>query len=265
MAGSRDLVKRQFGAHPERYVASAHHSKGESLDRMVDLAGAKPGWLALDVATGGGHTALAFAPLVREVVASDITREMLFAARRFVLAKRVSNVRFAAADALELPFAPHVFDLVTCRVAPHHFPDCARFLAEVARVLRPGGVAAVIDNVVPEDRSAADYMNALEKRRDPSHNRAYTAAEWQELFLGAGLEVMSTELFHKERDFDSWAGMQGADEETIADVRRMLEHARGAARAWLAPETRDRELRFYLTEILLVATRPPSAEGRRPS
>jgi SAM-dependent methyltransferase len=262
LADQRDLVKRQFGAHPERYVTSGHHSTGESLDRMLALVGAKSHWRVLDVATGGGHTALAFAPLAREVVASDITREMLAAARGFVHGKGASNVRFAGADAGSLSFAASVFDLVTCRVAPHHFPDCGQFVREMARVLRPGGVAAVIDNVVPEDRSADDFVNALEKRRDPSHNRAYTGAEWPKLFLDAGLRVETTEFFRKARDFDSWVGMQGAGEDTIADVRRMLDHAPEAARESLAPETRGGKRIFYLTEILVVATRPSSAAAR---
>jgi ubiquinone/menaquinone biosynthesis C-methylase UbiE len=264
LADQRDLAKRQFGAHPERYVASAHHSTGESLDRMVELVGPKPRWRVLDVATGGGHTALAFAPLVREVVASDLTRAMLLAARGFIRERGASNVVFAAADACNLPFASAGFDLVTCRVAPHHFPDCGQFVRETARVLRPGGVAAVID-VVPEDRAAADFLNALEKRRDPSHVRAYTAAEWLRLFEDAGLHVESTEFFRKARDFDSWAAMQGAGEDMVAELRVMIEGARDGARKSLAPETRGGKLRFYLTEILVVAFRPRPAGGRPPS
>ncbi len=261
MPDSRDLVKRQFGAHAERYVTSAHHSQGESLDRLVALVKPKPHWRALDVATGGGHTALALAPFVREVVASDITQEMLDAAERFIRGKGVSNVRFAEADAVTLPFGDAEFDLVTCRVAPHHFPDCGQYVREMARVLRPGGVAAVIDNVVPEDRTAADFVNALEKRRDPSHNRAYTAVEWLRFFADAGFRVEATEFFRKARDFDSWAGMQGASEEMVAVLRRMLDDA--PATETLAPEKREGRLRFYLTEILVVAIRPPSVADPR--
>lgn len=256
MSESRDLVRRQFGAHAERYVTSDHHSHGESLDRMVELVRPKPDWRALDVATGGGHTALAIAPLVREVVASDITQEMLDAAERFIRGKGVFNVRFAEGDAVSLPFGDGEFDLVTCRVAAHHFPDCARFVRGVARVLKPAGVAAVIDNVVPADRTAADFVNALEKRRDPSHNRAYTSAEWLRFFTEAGFQIDATEMFRKAREFDSWAGMQGAKEETIEELRGMFDRAPAAAKEALAPEMRGGKLRFYLTEILVVALRP---------
>ena len=75
MTDLRDLVRRQFGLNAERYVSSYDHSRGESLDRMVELVDPKPDWRALDIATGGGHTALAFAPRVREVVATEIFRK----------------------------------------------------------------------------------------------------------------------------------------------------------------------------------------------
>jgi protein-L-isoaspartate O-methyltransferase len=99
MADNRDLVKRQFGAHADRYVASVHHATGESLDRLVALVAPRPEWRALDVATGGGHTALALAPLVREVVATDLTPKMLKAAEEFLRSRGVTNARFREADA----------------------------------------------------------------------------------------------------------------------------------------------------------------------
>jgi ubiquinone/menaquinone biosynthesis C-methylase UbiE len=256
-ADLRDLVKRQFGLNAERYVSSYDHSKGESLDRMLARVAPRPEWRVLDIATGGGHTALAFAPRVREVVATDITREMLDAAERFVRGKGVTNVRFAEADACALPFDAAEFDLVTCRVAPHHFPDPAKFAREMARVLKPGGVATMIDNVVPEDRATGDYINAFEKFRDPSHVRAYTKAEWLQFFTDVGFKIEATEIFRKARDFEAWAGLQTVRDPVKAELRRRLETAPPGAAEVLGPETREGKLYFYLTEILIVARRPP--------
>jgi ubiquinone/menaquinone biosynthesis C-methylase UbiE len=255
-ADLRDLVKRQFGQNAERYVSSYDHSKGESLDRMVELVAPQSQWSVLDIATGGGHTALAFAPRVREVVATDITQEMLDAADRFVRGKGVTNVRFQEADACALPFAAAEFDLVTCRVAPHHFPDPAEFAREMARVLKPNGIAAMIDNVVPEEQSTGDYINSFEKFRDPSHVRAYTATEWRGFFTSAGLEIGTVEIFRKARDFDAWAGLQTVSDTVRAILRRRLETAPPGAAKALGPETREGKLFFYLTEILIVARRP---------
>ncbi len=253
MTDLRDLVKRQFGINAERYVRSYDHAKGESLDRMLELVPARPDWRVLDVATGGGHTALAFAPRVREVLATDITQEMLEAAEQFVHDKGVTNITFAEADACDLPFDPKEFDLVTCRVAPHHFPDCARFTREMARVLKAGGYAAMIDNVVPEDRATDEYINTLEKFRDPSHVRALTANEWLRRFGDAGFKVEAAEIFRKARDFEAWAGLQTVTGERKAELRRRIEHAPPGATEALGPETREGKLYFYLTEILIVA------------
>lgn len=248
----RDLVRRQFGAHAQNYVSSPDHSKGDSLDRLLSVVQPQPDWRVLDVATGGGHTALAVAPLVREVVATDITAEMLAAAERFIRGKGVENVTFREADATALPFADGAFDLVTCRIAPHHFPDCAQFVRETARVLRPGGVAAVIDNIVPGDLAAARHINAVEQLRDPSHNWAYTQADWLDFFAAAGLAVTHNEVFRKVRDFDFWTGMMSVDEKTKDQLRVLILQAPAPALAALAPEAAGGGVKLWLTEVFVV-------------
>jgi ubiquinone/menaquinone biosynthesis C-methylase UbiE len=256
MNDNRDLVKQRFGATAEKYVRSTDHSQGESLDRLVALVDPRPEWRALDIATGGGHTALAIAPRVRDVVASDLTTEMLAAAERFIHGQGVKNVTFREADAMALPFGDSEFDLVTCRIAPHHFPDAAQFVREATRMLRPGGVAAMVDNVVPEDLAAARHINAIEKLRDPSHNWAYTAADWLGFFAAAGLAVDQSEIFRKVRDFDYWAGMQGVDGRTRLQLRALIQQAPRAALEALAPAEVGGQLKFYLTEILVIARKP---------
>jgi ubiquinone/menaquinone biosynthesis C-methylase UbiE len=253
MADHRRLVQQQFSAHAQNYVTSADHAQSDSLARLVALVQPQPQWRALDIATGGGHTALAFAPHVREVVATDLTREMLLAAEPFIRARGSANVSFRQADAAALPFGDSEFDLVTCRVAPHHFPDCARFVREMARVLRLGGVAVMVDNVVPDDALAARHINAFEKLRDPSHNWAYTRGDWLGFFAAAGLAVTHDEVFRKARDFDNWAAMMGVDERRQAQLRVMLAQSPASARAALAPEFAGAAVKFYLTEVLLIA------------
>jgi ubiquinone/menaquinone biosynthesis C-methylase UbiE len=257
---NRDLVKQRFGTYAQNYVNSTDHSKSDSLDRLVAVVEPQPGWRVLDIATGGGHTALAVAPHVREVVATDLTAAMLAAAERFIRGKGVHNVTFREADATALPFGRAEFDLVTCRIAPHHFPDCAQFVREVARVLVPGGTAMVIDNVVPDDPAAARHINAVEKLRDPSHNWAHTQADWLDFFALAGLAVTHRESFRKLRDFDYWTGMMAVDAHTKAQLRVLIEQAPAAARAALAPEVVGDKLRLYLTEVLIVGQKLRAGE-----
>jgi ubiquinone/menaquinone biosynthesis C-methylase UbiE len=260
VSDTRDEVQRRFGAAAERYVQSADHARGESLDRLLELTNPAADWRVLDVATGGGHAALALAPRVREVVATDLTRPMLEAAERFVRGQGVSHVRFQHADAGALPFEDGSFDLVTCRIAAHHFPDCAAFVKEATRVVRPNGLVAVIDNVVPEDPDADHFINDFEKLRDPSHERAYTEREWGEFFRDAGLKIENLERFRKPRHFATWSARMAIDMETEPELeeklRTILLGATGIAREWLAPQGDGSELQFHLAEILILGRRP---------
>ena len=252
---TRDLVRRQFGANAERYVTSKVHASGASLDRLVEVAEPKPEWRALDIATGGGHTALALAPHVREIVVTDLTPEMLAAARGHLESKAVTNAVYQDADACRLPFPDGSFDLVTCRIAPHHFPDVAAFVSETYRVLRSGGRAVVIDNIVPEDREAGDFINRFEKHRDPSHNRCLTIPEWMDLFSKAGFQDLHVEHFFKAIEFEAWSDIKSVNESVRGELREMLVDAPPKALDALFPEDRSDTLWFHLQELLIAGRR----------
>src|SRR5207245_4668682 len=175
---AKSLVQEQFGATAAHYLTSKPHAKGKSLERLVELVQPQPGWRALDVATGAGHTAYAFAPHVARVWATDITDEMLTLVREEAAKRGFANLRVAYAKAEALPFEDGTLDLVTSRIAPHHFDSIAAFLDEARRVLKPSGTFALVDNVVPES-AVGDYVNAFERLRDPSHLRAWSIEEWR--------------------------------------------------------------------------------------
>ncbi len=232
---SKLLSQQRFGARAGSYVTSTTHAQGVDLDRLPEIAQPEPEWTVLDVATGGGHTALKFAPHVAQVVATDLTPEMLDAAREFIAGQGVDNVEFKLADAEDLPFDAETFELVTCRLAPHHFPDAARFVRECARVLKPGGTLLVQDQVLPEDVDTARYVNGFEKLRDPSHNRAFPASEWRCMFEEAGLTVEHTEQIVKRHQFIAWAEQQDCTPEVIQRLTALLADAPPAAAQWMQP------------------------------
>src|SRR5215211_7274512 len=118
---SKSLSQAQFGQNAAEYLTSKPHAQGKSLDRLVALTCPQPHWQALDIATGAGHTAYAFAPHVARQWATDITDEMLSLVRGEVAKRKLANMRVAQAKAEALPFGDASFDLVSCRVAPHHF------------------------------------------------------------------------------------------------------------------------------------------------
>ena len=264
---SKDLVQQQFGANAAAYLTSTVHAKGASLARLVELVKPAKSWLALDVATGAGHTAAAFAPHVARVVASDLTPQMLEQTKKLAAEKGFANMETAIADAESMPFPDQSFDLVTCRIAPHHFPDIAMFLAETQRVLKPGGIFALVDNVAPDSettpgfskvelRDAGIGYNALEKVRDPSHGRALATAEWLELIEEAGLKLRHREHAPKAMDFASWVKTMNVPAETVPRLRAMLDDASPALKAFLKPATVDGKLGFTLDELIAIAERP---------
>src|SRR4029079_14588612 len=94
---NKSLVQQQFGAHAAAYATSFAHAKGASLGRLVELVQPKPSWQALDIPTGAGHTAAAFAPHVARVIASDLTAEMLQEAAKLAEAKGFASMETARA------------------------------------------------------------------------------------------------------------------------------------------------------------------------
>lgn len=236
---SADDIKAQsrerFSQYAQGYVSSPTHAKGDDLDRLAELAAPQADWLACDIATGGGHTALKLAPHVRHMLATDYAPTMLDAARAFILGQGATNVDFVPADAENLPFAPNSFDLITCRIAPHHFPDIFRFVQEAARALKPGGRFVVQDHVLPDDKKAAQYVEAFERLRDPSHNRALDTYEWRGCFLDAGLTVEHDEQIRRSAKLVPWAERQGCTPDVVEHLQILLAQAPQAVADFLRP------------------------------
>jgi ubiquinone/menaquinone biosynthesis C-methylase UbiE len=202
---AKQRAMEQFGATAEYYVASKSHQAGDDLPRMIELAQPRSTDRLLDIATGGGNVARVFSPHVGEIVASDLTPRMLAAVEASFAKLGLTNVTIAEADAEQLPFEDGSFDIVTCRIAPHHFPHPDRFVLETARVLRPGGRFLLVDSTVPPGE-VGEFWNRFEMMRDPSHVRTLTTDEWSALIRESGLELHAVEDYPKRHEFADWVG-----------------------------------------------------------
>jgi ubiquinone/menaquinone biosynthesis C-methylase UbiE len=191
-------------------------SDSQDLERLVAWGRALGPRRVLDVATGGGHTALAFAGLGARVTAFDLTEPMLRTARAFIhgldgpwpsndrTERGAVDVRFVAGDVEALPFRAGVFDLVTCRIAAHHFASIGPAVRQIAATLRPGGAFLVQDILGHDDAGASAFITEVERRRDPSHVRAYRVVEWNAVLKGAGLTIMDEAVVSKGRPWEDW-------------------------------------------------------------
>src|SRR5215469_12622498 len=129
-ASESDLIheraQAQFGATAAAYTTSTGHGDASALGKLVQMAEARATDRVLDVATGAGHTALAFAPHVREVIAYDLTEAMLHETEKNAAARGLTNVATQQGPAETLPFPDESFDIAVVRLASHHFADNAQ-------------------------------------------------------------------------------------------------------------------------------------------
>ena len=251
----QQLVQERFGSSAAAYATSTVHSRGNSLARLIELAQPQAHWHVLDIATGAGHTALALAPHVAEVVASDLTPQMLSAAEKLARERGLTNLRTQLADAEALPFEAASFDLVTCRIAAHHFAHVPKFLAECARVLKPGGCVIVVDNIAPDD--AAQEVDACERWRDPSHVHCLSPREWAQAMVDAGLALLHGEAMRKPIGFNAWAANQNTPSQVMFELASTFRQMSAPAKAFLTSvyNPDGSVARFTLSEGIYVARR----------
>jgi SAM-dependent methyltransferase len=182
----------------ELYRESAAHREGPDLDLIVEWSAG--GRTALDVATGGGHVARRLQEAGLEVVTCDPAPGM----RADVVCR-----------AEDLPFTDNSFDVVACRVAPHHFENVLAAVREMARVSRSR--VLVVDTLYHDER-----VEQAERLRDPTHVRNYTEPEWRSLFGEARLRIDAVELTRKPIEVEPWLERAGCRGEEAERVRALL-------------------------------------------
>lgn len=261
---SPQSVADRFSGAAEQYAQSEQRG-GDDLAAVVGAVAAAPRTgLVVDVATGPGSTALALAAVADRVVGTDLSPGMVAKGAERAAAAGIDNVTFEVADAEHLPFGDGEVDVVTCRIAAHHFPDVPAWLREVDRVLGPVGRFVLLDSEAPEDAEVAAFLERMEIRRDPTHIHAFTAGEWQAMIEAVGLEVALVDHHPKPKAFEPWLARGGVDAAAQDEVRAWVRHASPAVVAGLhiAYDPDGAPARFADDKVLIVADRPaPAAPG----
>lgn len=248
-----------FTTQAASYAASAVVADRERRERFVNTIAPAPDARVLDVATGPGFTALAFAHRVKLVVGVDVTPAMLAQARRNSAREGTRALRLVVGDAARLPFHDGAFDVVTCGNAVHHFPAVAPVLRELRRVCRPGGIVAISDLVSAEDAEQAAEHNVIERLRDPSHVWSFAPSELALLLEREGFTLRSVTTTTARRNLGEWLAIARTPAEAAARVRRRLvEDRAGLAVAWEEIDG-GRELCFTHTTAWLIAERAGAA------
>ena len=199
-----DAARASFAARAEHYVTSPTHADPQRLAHIVEITEPQGTWRVLDVGTGTGHTAFAFAPAVAWVTAVDLTDEMLRKAERMRKDRGYGNVELRVADVHHLPFSDAAFDLVTCRRAAHHFSNIETALAEMRRVLKRGGRLLVDDRASPEDDEVDAILHRLDVLHDRSHVRQYRPSDWERMLGTAGFAVRLVDEYTQDRPISAF-------------------------------------------------------------
>lgn len=212
-----------FGRSAGAYLESVVHRTGDDLGQLATWAGSAD--RALDVATGAGHTAGAVLEAgAGRVIATDASPPMVATAET-----EYPGIEGTVADAERLPFQSEAFDAVTCRIAAHHFPDPRAFVAEVARVVKPSGTFAFEDNIAPDDQALDNFLNRVERLRDPTHVRSHTEAEWLGWLREAGFSVEQAAVMEKEIPYRPWVEQLDVPASTRKEIEQMFKAAPSAA------------------------------------
>lgn len=247
-------VKKQFGRSADSYVSSKIHRLGDDLNTLIEMAYPSKSDIALDAATGGGHTANALAPLVNHVTALDLTPEMLVSAKKFITGNGHSNVEFVEGDAENMPFQDETFDIVTCRIAPHHFPNVKDFIKEVYRVLKPGGRFLLNDNAAPEKDEFDHFYNKIEKLRDYSHFRAWKKTEWFQMLEMENFEIFEMHRFEKHFEFEDWCTRMHLTDDEIENINDIMLNANEDVKHKFRIQVADGKIKSFQGEAVLLSS-----------
>jgi SAM-dependent methyltransferase len=198
------LVGEQFGSRAAAYLQSAVHAQGADLQALAALVDGEGKARVLDLGCGAGHVSFSAAPRAGEVVAYDLSFEMLEVVARSAAERGLGNITTHQGVAERLPFEDESFDCVLSRYSAHHWRDFEAGLREAARVLKPSGIAGFVDTVSPGRPLLDTYLQAVELLRDPSHVRDYSRAEWEGAMVRAGLQPGPAGAHRLRLEFGSW-------------------------------------------------------------
>lgn len=228
----------QYATQARAYLDSPVHAQGPDLVQAQALvARSVPAQgQALDVGCGAGHLGLALAPHLARVVALDPSSPMLATVREAALARGQRHVETVQASAEELPFADASFDLVCSRYSAHHWTKLEAALAEMRRVLKPGGHLLLIDVQGEEDALVDSHLQAIELLRDRSHVRNRSVSQWRGLLKSAGFDHVDHQGWPVHIEFTSWVARMRTPESRVAMIREVQAEAPREVREALAFE-----------------------------
>jgi ubiquinone/menaquinone biosynthesis C-methylase UbiE len=250
----QEQAREQFARQSHRYASGHILADVSDVQAALDRIDLAKGSRVLDVATGAGFTGLHLAKLGHHATLADLAGPMLERAREKACALGLA-IDLREHPAESMPYRDESFDLVTCRVAAHHFSSPQKFVSETARVLKPGGYFILIDGTVSDDHPVAEeWMHQVEKLRDPSHHRFLTPLNWVALCDSSDLEVAYQGLTpFKQPDLNWYFETAATSEDNRRKVLQLVEEIPAEAKELFQLNREDGKIVWWWQRLTLIA------------
>lgn len=221
---SKEVYVAQFGVRSQNWHDSANWiTDGGLLEQHAKMCRVESDARVLDVCCGSGVVGASFRGRVGRIVGLDLTPEMVQLART-----RLDEVH--QGDVYHLPFDDKSFDLVCNREVLHLLPHPGRPLAEVFRVLRPGG-QLIVGQWVPFGDGDEAWMYRVVKKKQPLFFNNLTVESTTQLLRGVGFEHIEMTEYLQWEDIDNWINTHETPSLNRYEIRQLYYEAPAEARA----------------------------------
>jgi ubiquinone/menaquinone biosynthesis C-methylase UbiE len=188
---------------------------GESVREVaIAKANLRPDMVVADVGTGTGYVATGLAPLVQKVYGVDASAEMLRVAEENMCRQGLTNVEFKVGDGLNLPFEDNSLDAVFANMYLHHIEEPPLAIAEMVRVLKPGGVLVITDEDEHEHEWLHEEMDDVWLGFDRDQIAAGSSRPaWKKLRLTAQARIAAPNLPREKASLSASLWPRGSSSE----------------------------------------------------
>lgn len=225
MTTQQQVNQAQYQNKSEAYLNSQVHAQGIEFEKMQNLIQQHQFKRVLDLGCGGGHVTYQIAAFTEQVIAYDITPEMVNLVTTQSQQKGFDHVIGQVGAAEQLDFPVEHFDCVISRYSAHHWQSITQAIDEIYRVLRADGKVILFDIIGNSNPILDTFIQTIETIRDPSHVRNYSLAEWVKIAEQAGFKIETIEKQSLQLNFQSWVERMQTPVEGIHTIRYLQSKA----------------------------------------
>ncbi|RKG36177.1 class I SAM-dependent methyltransferase [Acinetobacter guerrae] len=225
MTTQHEVNQQQYQDKSEAYLNSIVHAQGIEFEKIREVLQQQSFKRVLDLGCGGGHVTYHIAPDVEQVIAYDLTAEMVNLVLQQASQRNLNNVIGQQGPAEKLPFDDQSICCVVSRYSAHHWQNVPQAMSEIFRVLKPKGSVIFIDILGNQQPVLDTFLQSIEIIRDPSHVRDYSLAEWMTFAERAGFKIDQIEKQNLKLNFQSWVERMQTPAEAVATLRYLQQKA----------------------------------------